>query len=162
MPTETADRIQFSTPIAISRLKMNHQLHAMARADPEQFDALERKGFKTERYGDVIYHLNERLGGFYMDVGASAKISQGRVSKSAISCYRAGVPAAANRCHNIDQWIDQGEVRCCSHGIQRARSCFQRLLDGTSRRRGVLHRLHRYYTAYSCEAVRAEHCGPGR
>ena len=56
----------------------------MVRADPDRFDALERKGFKTRRYGDMVYHLNERLGGFYMDVGASAKIIDGRVSRPPI------------------------------------------------------------------------------
>lgn len=80
-----ADRIQFSTPIVIGSQRLNHNLHAMVRADPDRFDALERKGFKTERYGDVVYHLNERLGGFHMDVGASAKVADGRVSSPAFS-----------------------------------------------------------------------------
>lgn len=47
--------------------------------DPERFDALERAGFKTERYGDIAFQVNEKLGGHYMDVGASAKIAKGLV-----------------------------------------------------------------------------------
>jgi hypothetical protein len=51
----------------------------MARADSERFDTLEEAGFNVERYGDLMHVLFERLGGHYMDVGTSAKISQGLV-----------------------------------------------------------------------------------
>jgi hypothetical protein len=54
----------------------------MASEEPERFDALERAGFKVERYGDLTHHINERLGGHYMDVGASAKIVKGLVRKN--------------------------------------------------------------------------------
>lgn len=53
--------------------------HALAREDDEYYDALERAGFKVERYGDLFQCLYERFGGHYMDVGASAKIAQGLV-----------------------------------------------------------------------------------
>ena len=51
----------------------------MARAEPERFDALESVGFKVERFGDVHKALFERMGGHYMDTGASAKIAEGLV-----------------------------------------------------------------------------------
>jgi hypothetical protein len=51
----------------------------MARKDSERFDALEKVGFKVERFGDIVQTLYERMGGHYMDVGASAKISHGLV-----------------------------------------------------------------------------------
>lgn len=57
----------------------------MARTDYERFDALERAGFKLERFGDILYHVNERAGGHYMDIGTSAKIAAGLVSISFIS-----------------------------------------------------------------------------
>jgi len=60
---------------------MNH-LHSRARGEPERFDALERAGFLVDRYGNMAHHLYNRLGGHYMDVGASAKIAQGLVSLS--------------------------------------------------------------------------------
>ncbi|KAK2739782.1 hypothetical protein FQN57_006479 [Myotisia sp. PD_48] len=79
MPTELADRHLFTNPLAIGRLATGHHLHAMARADSERYESLERAGFLTERYGDILYHINERGGGHYMDVGASKKIAQGLI-----------------------------------------------------------------------------------
>jgi hypothetical protein len=55
-------------------------LHEKIRNDPERFDALERAGFKLDRYGDLMYCMYERFGGHYMDVGASGKIARGQVS----------------------------------------------------------------------------------
>ena len=55
-------------------------MHARARKEPERFDALEEAGFRTERYGSMTHHLFNRLGGHYLDVGASAKIARGLVS----------------------------------------------------------------------------------
>jgi hypothetical protein len=54
-------------------------LNSQAEQQPERFDALEKAGFLTERYGDIIHHLYERNGGHYMDVGTSAMIAQGKV-----------------------------------------------------------------------------------
>lgn len=56
-------------------------LNSQAEAEPERFAALERAGFRTERYGDLISLLSERFGGHYLDTGASAKIGQGLVSR---------------------------------------------------------------------------------
>ncbi|KAL2012451.1 hypothetical protein VTN00DRAFT_5169 [Thermoascus crustaceus] len=79
IPTELADRLSFSTPLAVTRAIARLRLHAQAAMDPERFDALERAGFKTERYGDIAFQINEKLGGHYMDVGASAKIAKGLI-----------------------------------------------------------------------------------
>lgn len=51
----------------------------MARAQPERWDALERAGFKVDPYGDIQDAINVRLGGHYIDVGTSTKISKGLV-----------------------------------------------------------------------------------
>lgn len=79
VPTEFADKLTSTNPLGISRLTNQAILHPMAEKDVERYDALERAGFKTERYGDIIFQLCERFGGHYMDVGASAKISKGAV-----------------------------------------------------------------------------------
>lgn len=51
-----------------------------SRWDWDRFEALESAGFKVDAFGDPHWHLIERLSGHYMDVGASAKISNGIVS----------------------------------------------------------------------------------
>ena len=79
VPTEISDRIFFSSPIAIGRQIGLYHLHEQVRTDSARFDALERAGFKLERFGDILYHVNERAGGHYIDIGTSAKISAGLV-----------------------------------------------------------------------------------
>ncbi|GAB7349290.1 hypothetical protein MBLNU459_g8434t2 [Dothideomycetes sp. NU459] len=79
IPTTVADRTSNWGPLAVARLLVNANLHAAARNQPERFDALERAGFCTERYGDLLYQLYVRLGGHYIDVGASAKIAKGLI-----------------------------------------------------------------------------------
>jgi hypothetical protein len=79
VPTETADRAFTSGPLSISREMTQTMLNSQAAQEPARFDALERAGFKVERYGSIIYHIYERLGGHYMDVGASAKIAHGLI-----------------------------------------------------------------------------------
>jgi hypothetical protein len=61
----------------VGRLLIRDTLSAMAAKQSERFDALERAGFKTERYGEIAHIINERLGGHYMDVGTSDKIAKG-------------------------------------------------------------------------------------
>jgi hypothetical protein len=53
---DDVDREQYSQPQALSRLLSMKALHGMARKEPERFDALERVGFKVERYGDIVSH----------------------------------------------------------------------------------------------------------
>ncbi|OQU93665.1 hypothetical protein CLAIMM_00145 [Cladophialophora immunda] len=87
---DLADRMQFSNPLAVARQMAQRTLHPLAAAEPERFDALERAGFKVERFGDMHHHLNERQGGHYVDVGASAKIASGliKVKSDALpTCY---------------------------------------------------------------------------
>ncbi|RHZ57981.1 uncharacterized protein CDV56_100241 [Aspergillus thermomutatus] len=76
---ETSYRTLFAGPLAVSRLVTMAALNTQAEAEPERFAALERVGFRTERYGDLISLLSERFGGHYMDIGASAKIAQGLI-----------------------------------------------------------------------------------
>lgn len=86
VPTIDADRESYSMPYAVTRLMSRKALHASAAKEPERFDALERAGFKVERYGDIMYHICEKLGGHYMDVGCSDKIAKGLVC-SILSMY---------------------------------------------------------------------------
>ncbi|KAH6714086.1 putative flavin-containing monooxygenase [Leptodontidium sp. MPI-SDFR-AT-0119] len=79
IPTEKADCDNLSLPVSIRRQIAMNYLHNMARNDSERFDALERAGFNVERYGDMASVLFERLGGHYMDVSTSAKISKGLI-----------------------------------------------------------------------------------
>ncbi|KAH8691479.1 flavin-containing monooxygenase [Talaromyces proteolyticus] len=76
---DDADREQYSQPPAISRLLGIMSLHAMASKEPERFDALEKVGFRVERYGDISYQIIEKMGGHYIDVGCSEKISKGLI-----------------------------------------------------------------------------------
>lgn len=78
--THVADRAAYSMPNAVTRLMSRKVLHTMADEEPERFDALERAGFRCERYGDMQWHLLERFGGQYGDVGCSKLIADGKVS----------------------------------------------------------------------------------
>ncbi|EXJ68682.1 uncharacterized protein A1O5_08476 [Cladophialophora psammophila CBS 110553] len=79
VPTVDADREQYSMPYAVTRLLSRKALHGMAAKEPERFDALERAGFRVERYGDIMWHICEKLGGHYMDVGCSDLIAKGLI-----------------------------------------------------------------------------------
>jgi hypothetical protein len=65
--------------MAIVDLLSQRTLHRMSDAEPSRFDELEAAGFKLDRYGSIIHHLYNRMGGHYMDVGTSAKISKGLI-----------------------------------------------------------------------------------
>lgn len=67
--------------MAVARLMFSQMLHGHARQNPEINDALEKAGFKVDRFGDLIHSLAHRFGGYYMDVGVSAKIGKGLVSR---------------------------------------------------------------------------------
>ena len=79
VPIEEADRQIMAMPIAITRHASNFGTRKAANGETERFDALERAGFRVERYGDLWQLLSDRLGGHYMDVGCSKKISDGLV-----------------------------------------------------------------------------------
>jgi hypothetical protein len=70
VPTVDADREGYTMPYAVTRLLSRKALHAMAAKEPERFDALERVGFRVERYGDIMYHICSALGGRSMPVVA--------------------------------------------------------------------------------------------
>ena len=72
----------FTNPVAISRLLSLRAFTAMAKAQPERWAALEKQNFKVDPYGDIQEAINIRLGGHYIDVGTSAKISKGLVSQT--------------------------------------------------------------------------------
>lgn len=84
IPTSEADFESMSSPYAVVRLIANTALAAMANQDPARFDALEEAGFRVERFGDIWYHLCERGGGHYVDVGCSKLISEGAVSHTGL------------------------------------------------------------------------------
>lgn len=84
-PTTTADRTTQTQPVAILDLISQAILHDSARKEPERFDALERAGFKLDRWGSIQKYLYARGGGHYVDVGGSDMISKGMVSRS-IQC----------------------------------------------------------------------------
>jgi cation diffusion facilitator CzcD-associated flavoprotein CzcO len=79
VPTEVADRITWISPLPVTRLVAMVAANSQAAMEPERFDALQRAGFNVERYGDIIYIINERLGGHYIDIGTSAKIADGKI-----------------------------------------------------------------------------------
>lgn len=79
IPTTIADRAFITQPYPISDLISQKVLHSMAATEPERYKALERAGFKVDPYGSLVFHLQDRLGGHYMDVGVSAKIADGSV-----------------------------------------------------------------------------------
>ncbi|KAH8798538.1 putative flavin-containing monooxygenase [Xylogone sp. PMI_703] len=90
VPTSLSDKLSFIAPHGVSRLIAMVNMHAKARADPERFEALQRVGFQVNVFGDPYWHLLERLGGHYMDVGASAKIAEGIIkvkSDAALTHY---------------------------------------------------------------------------
>ncbi len=60
---DDADREGYTMPYAITRLLSQRALHAAAAKEPERFNALEKAGFRVERYGDIMYHICEKLGG---------------------------------------------------------------------------------------------------
>lgn len=79
IPTEASDRVMFTNPVTVARMLSSKTFHAMARAQPERYEALERAGFKVDPFGDIQDAINIRLGGHYIDVGTSAKIGRGLV-----------------------------------------------------------------------------------
>ena len=58
-----ADREGYTMLYAVTRLLSRKGLHASAEKEPERFDALEKAEFRVERYGDIRWHICERLGG---------------------------------------------------------------------------------------------------
>ena len=72
-------------PLVVTRFSGMYAFRWLASNEPERFDSLERAGFKLDRGLDLWRALTKRNGGHYMDVGASAKISAGLVSRNIVS-----------------------------------------------------------------------------
>jgi cation diffusion facilitator CzcD-associated flavoprotein CzcO len=85
VPVDLADKLSYTYPNAVFRLMNQAIFHAYPRANPTRFEALEKSGFRVDVFGDPAYHLHERLGGHYIDIGASAKIAAGKVLFRAFS-----------------------------------------------------------------------------
>jgi cation diffusion facilitator CzcD-associated flavoprotein CzcO len=79
IPVATSDLMAQIQPTAITRLMALAAVKRMASQDPERFDALERQGFRVERFVDIYQCLYERFGSHYLDVGVSQKIGQGLI-----------------------------------------------------------------------------------
>ncbi|KAH8665515.1 dimethylaniline monooxygenase (N-oxide forming) [Ilyonectria robusta] len=88
--TEISDRGMISNPVSIARRFSAKTFHTITRAQPERHESLERAGFKVDPFSDIQDAINIRLGGHYIEVGASAKIGKRLI--------KANSGAAAVRC----------------------------------------------------------------
>ena len=95
IPTEVADQEGMSMPWGIARLLAMKGLHGQAAQESERFDALGKVGYGVERYGDIMWHITERMGGHYMDMGSCEKIAKGEIK------VRGGVPKS---------WTERGLI----------------------------------------------------
>lgn len=82
MPTDLGDRIFLTGSMAISRKIAVKVLNFMVSQDTTRWEGLERAGFRTELYGDIFWHLFERMGGHYVDMGNCDTIIKGLVSRT--------------------------------------------------------------------------------
>ncbi|KKZ60411.1 hypothetical protein EMCG_00697 [[Emmonsia] crescens] len=90
LPTNLADRIEYTTPLSIVNKMVTFRFNAMMSQNTEQFGALERVGFRVKRCGNPISTLYEEGGRHYINVGTSAKVAQGLIkvkSDSLIAGY---------------------------------------------------------------------------
>ncbi|KAI9679692.1 MAG: hypothetical protein M1822_007298 [Bathelium mastoideum] len=77
--TDRGDREVFTYPMKVSREMTNRAIHRSIKDHPEHFDALETAGFMVDRFGDIFDNLYVRIGGHYIDTGASQKIANGEI-----------------------------------------------------------------------------------
>jgi hypothetical protein len=77
--TSVADRQTITLPNKITRESVNGAVHRLTDLNAERFDALEKAGFKLQRHGDLLSCLFDRIGGHYIDIGASARIANGEI-----------------------------------------------------------------------------------
>ena len=73
------DRESFTYPMKIMREINNRTIWPRIEAHHERFDALERAGFMLDRFGDLYDYLYVRMGGHYVDTGASERIAKGEI-----------------------------------------------------------------------------------
>ncbi|CZR66950.1 related to flavin-containing monooxygenase [Phialocephala subalpina] len=79
IPPPVADRLESTTPLKISREVLKTHFAAAAAAEHERFDALERIGFRVDREAVLYDWIFLRGGGYYIDVGTSARIANGDI-----------------------------------------------------------------------------------
>lgn len=114
-PMELADKMGNSNPAAVADLLSQHGMHTRAREEPERFDVLEKVGFKLDRFGSIIHHIMNRMGGHYIDVGTSKKIADGSVRSA--NCSQ-----LSQIFHTDIKSTDKNEVRCSTHSIHQRRT----------------------------------------
>ncbi|KAH7010955.1 hypothetical protein B0J12DRAFT_691058 [Macrophomina phaseolina] len=73
------DKMRACIPLNVARVATLEAVRKEVDKMPEYYDALERAGFRTERYIDLVAMVFERLGGHFFDVGAAAKIVDGTI-----------------------------------------------------------------------------------
>jgi cation diffusion facilitator CzcD-associated flavoprotein CzcO len=88
VPNQIADQQQFTMPLKLARDIINTNVHARIKSDPERFDALERAGFRLDRFGDLYNNVFTRFGGHYVDTGASDRIAKGEILMESASVNR--------------------------------------------------------------------------
>ncbi|KAJ6515648.1 hypothetical protein C8R45DRAFT_957213 [Mycena sanguinolenta] len=82
-PVDVADRINASYPIRLTEHLAQRQVRAIAQADKELLDALRKRGFRLNLgYKDAGFSLAvwENAGGYYLDVGTSQLIADGKIN----------------------------------------------------------------------------------
>lgn len=85
-PTQLADKLFYSFPYPVIARLFEGAVRHRASMEPERYNALEKSDFKIDRDGSPAEHIFERLGGHYVDVGASKKISEGLVRNLCLPC----------------------------------------------------------------------------
>ena len=79
VPPQVADRLGSTQPLKISREVVKEHLSAAATREKSRFDALERAGFRVARNAVLSDWIYLRGGGYYIDVGTSARIVSGEI-----------------------------------------------------------------------------------
>ncbi|KIV79274.1 hypothetical protein PV11_06842 [Exophiala sideris] len=87
------DRQSFTYPMKIMREMADRAFWPLVAANHENFDALERAGFMLDRFGDLYDNLYVRMGGHYVDTGASARIVKGEINVKTTPVKRLGQDA---------------------------------------------------------------------
>ncbi|KAI6145597.1 FAD/NAD(P)-binding domain-containing protein [Pisolithus tinctorius] len=85
-PTDLADRMNSSFPNAIVKLLHQRVTPMIAEADRDILDGLRKVGFKLNMGEDgsgVLQLIWKKIGGYYLDVGASQKIIDGKIKLKA-------------------------------------------------------------------------------
>lgn len=82
-PTDTADLIALSMPRKLLNLTLQQQTRKITRLESETRNSLKKAGFKIDHgYGGtgLVGKYHRRGGGYYIDVGCSKLIADGKIS----------------------------------------------------------------------------------